>query len=90
MLIVRHIRISGTVQGVFFRATAKEVADHLGIHGWVFNRNDGSVEIHAEGTEETLKEFLQWCQKGPPMARVEQVTVEETPETQCKGFEIIR
>lgn len=56
-----HLFIEGKVQGVFFRASAKEQADKLGLNGWVRNLSDGSVEIQVEGEKETLKRFLEWC-----------------------------
>ena len=55
-----HIRIYGQVQGVFFRSYAKEVADRLGLVGWVKNNPDGSVETVAEGSKEKLEEFVKW------------------------------
>ncbi|MBI1812439.1 acylphosphatase [Candidatus Peregrinibacteria bacterium] len=82
------MRIIGSVQGVFFRARAKQVADELGIKGWIRNAEDGSVEIHAEGTEDALKKFEQWCHRGPPGAKVERVEVQEVPEEGCEGFEV--
>jgi acylphosphatase len=84
------IRVSGKVQGVFFRASAKDEADRLGIAGVVRNEPDGSVYIDAEGPEEILLRFLEWCRKGPPHARVLTfVTEEATPEGYV-GFKIER
>lgn len=68
-----RLKISGRVQGVYYRATAREVALKLGINGFVRNLSDGSVEVVAEGDEEKLKEFINWCWKGPSGARVENV-----------------
>jgi acylphosphatase len=65
------IKISGLVQGVFFRASTKENADRLGINGFVRNEPDTSVYIEAEGEEEALNEFIKWCHHGPPRADVE-------------------
>lgn len=65
--------IKGKVQGVFFRASAAEIAKSFNIHGYVRNRNDNSVELDAEGTKDKLIELLQWCAKGPPEALVESV-----------------
>jgi acylphosphatase len=67
--------VRGRVQGVFFRAAAQREARRLGIGGWVKNRNDGSVEIVAEGEEDSIKEIIGWAQHGPSAARVEQVDV---------------
>jgi acylphosphatase len=67
--------VKGRVQGVFFRAAAQREARRLGIGGWVKNRNDGSVEIVAEGEEDAIKEIINWAQRGPSAARVEDVDV---------------
>ncbi|BAT71395.1 acylphosphatase [Thermosulfidibacter takaii ABI70S6] len=70
-----HIWVSGKVQGVFYRATAKEIAKRLRLKGWVRNLPDGRVEIVAEGDEDALRAFVDWCWEGPPLARVEDVKV---------------
>ena len=72
-------QVFGKVQGVFFRATAKEVADQLGLVGWIRNEPDGSVRFEVEGPEEALQAFLRWARQGPPRARVDQLVVEEVP-----------
>ena len=53
-----HVFYSGHVQGVGFRYTARDIAESLGLKGWVKNLADGKVEIVAEGDEKDLKEFL--------------------------------
>lgn len=68
-----HISISGIVQGVFFRASTLKQAQKLGLSGWVRNLSSGEVEIQAQGKEEHLIEMLNWCHKGPPQAKVENV-----------------
>ena len=83
-----RMHITGAVQGVFFRAEAKRIADELCIKGWVRNADEGSVEIHAEGSEEALKKLEQWCQQGPSAARVEKVEVKEVDEEGCENFEV--
>lgn len=65
--------VRGRVQGVYFRASAQREARRLGVSGWVKNRNDGSVEILAEGEETAIRELYGWAQKGPSAARVERV-----------------
>jgi len=85
-----HIRIYGQVQGVFFRSYAKEVADRLGLVGWVKNNPDGSVETVAEGSKEKLEEFVKWCKKGPSGAMVEKVEVKWGEKSEdYDQFEII-
>lgn len=76
-----HIFVSGRVQGVFFRATTVEVANKLGIKGWVRNRLDGRVEIVAEGEEGKLKDFIEWLKNGPPLAKVTDIVIEEEEPT---------
>lgn len=61
-----HITVSGRVQGVFFRASARETAVKLGLLGWVRNLSDGRVEAVFEGEEGPLFSILEWCRQGPP------------------------
>lgn len=63
------------MQGVFFRSSAKKVAESLGLVGWVRNNDDGSVEALAKGSKENLEKFVSWCKKGPLAATVERVEV---------------
>ena len=63
--------VRGRVQGVYFRASAQREARQLGLTGWVKNRNDGAVELVAEGEEDQVKDFLSWAQLGPSTARVD-------------------
>jgi acylphosphatase len=70
-----QIFVRGRVTGVFFRAAAQREARRLGITGWVKNRNDASVEILAEGGEDSVKELVSWAHHGPSAARVEHVDV---------------
>ena len=65
--------VTGTVQGVFFRASALEQAQSLSLTGWVKNLPDGGVEIVAEGPRYALDQLVEWCHRGPPGARVEGV-----------------
>ena len=69
---MRHweIDVQGKVQGVFFRASARDVAKKLGLKGYAMNCGDGTVHISVEGPEEQLDQFLQWCHQGPPAAVV--------------------
>jgi acylphosphatase len=70
-----HLIVSGDVQGVCFRANARDRATELGLTGWVRNLPDGDVEALAEGEEALVQEFIEWCEVGPPAARVESVEV---------------
>ena len=75
----RRIRIlvAGRVQGVCFRAAAKQQAGKLLCKGFVRNLSDGQVEIVAEGTDDVLQKLIDWSHKGPLMAKVEKVVTEE-------------
>ena len=76
-----YVRIYGRVQGVWFRANTKEMADKLGLKGWVRNMPDGSVEAVFEGDDENVEKAIEWCHRGPPLARVDRVEVEyEEPQ----------
>lgn len=68
-----QLRISGRVQGVFFRQSTKEQADRLGVFGWVRNLPDGDVEALLEGAPEQVEALVRWCHTGPPAARVDAV-----------------
>ena len=82
------IRVSGKVQGVFFRLSTKKRAIKLGVTGTIRNERDGSVYIEAEGSEDAILKFTEWCKSGPPLSRVEQTTVEEGALHGYKNFEI--
>lgn len=84
------IEISGIVQGVFFRASTKAVADQLGIKGLIKNQADGSVYIEAEGSVYSLDMFLDWCNEGPDRAVVENVVQSESELKNYRNFEIIK
>jgi acylphosphatase len=70
-----HVLIKGKVQGVFYRATAKKVAQQLHLTGWVKNTREGAVEATASGTEQSITEFIAWCERGPSSAMVTSVEV---------------
>lgn len=83
------ILIRGKVQGVFYRATALKNAKSLSINGVVKNCLNGDVEIIAEGNIDKIDDFLNWCKKGPPMAKVSEVFTEEIERMNFKEFKII-
>lgn len=86
-----EVVVTGRVQGVFYRATAVEVAADLGLAGWVRNRDDGTVELVAEGPEPAVAKLLAWCREGPPGARVDDVRVERSsPHGDLRGFRVRR
>lgn len=75
MIETKHLRISGKVQGVGFRAAMYREAVRLNITGWVRNHKDGYEEAVIQGSEKTVAEMLAWATRGPSGARVDQVEV---------------
>lgn len=69
------ITVTGRVQGVFFRHTARVHAERSGITGWIRNNGDGSVTIIAEGEEDRLETFIAWIKRGPLLSHVENAAV---------------
>jgi acylphosphatase len=70
-----HVYISGRVQGVFFRYETKKEAKKRNVKGWVRNLPDGRVEAVFEGEKEDVERLIEFCHRGPPLARVEKVEV---------------
>ncbi|HXY30159.1 MAG TPA: acylphosphatase [Gemmatimonadaceae bacterium] len=68
-----HLEVVGVVQGVGFRWFARELAQRLGLAGWVRNRQDGVVEIAAMGDEAAVERFVTAMRRGPSGARVDEV-----------------
>ena len=83
-----HIVVHGRVQGVCFRASTQNIATELGLKGWVRNRPEGTVEIHAEGDKKALASFVEWCRQGPPAARVDQLDASPAIPGAMHHFEI--
>ncbi len=84
-----NISITGRVQKIGFRFSAMQAAYRFGIHGFVRNMIDETVYIEAEGEEEHINSFIQWCNRGPMGARVENVEVSEGDLKNFSGFDII-
>lgn len=87
-MMARRIQVFGKVQGVFFRASAKTIADDLGLNGWVRNEQDGSVLIEVEGMETNVEKMVEWCEEGPTFAKVNDVILAEAEEVDFESFEI--
>ena len=85
-----HLLIKGKVQGVFYRATAKQMANELGLTGWIKNTKEGDVEVTVSGNKQQLEKFVKWCKRGPDKAAVEEVVVTQKEETTFNNFNIIR
>ena len=88
MTIGRHIRVTGHVQGVFYRAWAQGHARELGVSGWIRNCADGSVEAHLSGEEHAVERMIERMRKGPSNARVDDVVVEESDPGDAGRFEV--
>jgi acylphosphatase len=82
--------VTGRVQGVFYRSATAEQAARLALGGWVRNMPDGSVEVVAAGSEDSLAALASWLWQGPPAARVTTVRIEEWVGPSGTTFEIRR
>ncbi len=82
-----HLIISGRVQGVWYRASARDEARNIGLVGWVKNLHNGNVEAVAEGSKESIEQFIRWCHEGPPHAKVKEVQVDwQDPTGEFREF----
>ena len=84
-----HVRASGRVQGVFFRAEARARAESLGLSGWIRNEPDGSVAAVFAGEPERVDSMVEWCRRGPAGARVDEVEVTERADEPGDGFRVL-
>lgn len=90
MLKTVLITVTGKVQGVFYRQTAKEKATQLDIKGEVKNMPDETVQIIATGPKEQIEQLIEWCRRGPSRAKVQDIIVEEIPLQTFDKFIITR
>ena len=86
----RNVRVTGLVQGVFFRAWAQGEARELGVSGWIGNCPDGSVEAHLAGTEQAVARMIERLRRGPSNSRVDEVIVEDAEPGIEGRFEVRR
>jgi acylphosphatase len=84
--VARRLRIHGRVQGVYYRGWMVELAERLGLDGWVRNRIDGTVEALAVGSTEAVETLIAACHDGPAAARVDLVEVETAQGIVAAGF----
>jgi acylphosphatase len=84
-----RVRITGRVQGVWYRGWTVDEARRLGLSGWVRNRRDGSVEALLCGDTDAVAEMLQRCRDGPPSARVTAVRILQEGGDPADGFEVL-
>ena len=85
-----NITVKGKVQGVFYRAATKAVADQLGVRGIIKNEANGDVFIEAEADNATLEMFLDWCHEGPQEAQVTAVESNEGDLKNYRNFEVLK
>ena len=83
-----HVFVTGTVQGVYYRATTRDTAREQGVDGWVKNLEDGRVEAVFEGEKADVEAMVEWCHTGSPRAEVEDVEVEYEAPEDLDGFRI--
>ena len=87
-MVARHYIVKGRVQGVGFRYFTRQLAEELGIKGWVKNIQDGAVEVHAEGEEKPMEQFLRKVKRGPSLAFVQDVQAGEVEPEGYQGFSL--
>jgi acylphosphatase len=85
-----NLIIRGTVQGVFYRASAQEQATALGLTGFVRNESNGDVYMEVEGPDTRLQQFIDWCWQGPRRANVTDIVITEGPLQSFASFGIDR
>jgi len=85
-----QIIIRGKVQGVWFRVSTRNKAQELSVCGIVKNQLDGSVYVEAEGDENSLKHFIEWCYEGSEFSRVDTVEISEMERNFFSDFQIKR
>lgn len=84
-----HVFVTGKVQGVYFRQNTQITAREHGVAGWVRNLPDGRVEAVIEGDEASVKKVVEWCRRGPPSARVDNIEIKNEKYTgEFSSFEI--
>ena len=86
--IALRVRITGMVQGVFFRAWTQQQANQTGVRGWVRNAPDGSVEGHLEGDKSSVQQLVDMLHQGPPSAQVSKIDVEVATPEGAAQFEV--
>lgn len=85
-----EIKITGQVQGVFFRQGVGEIAEKFGLTGWVKNEQDGSVWVVAEGRKEDLQKLVEWCRKGTDWSRVDDIKIKwQEASGEFKKFNLV-
>ena len=87
-VIARRVKVSGRVQGVFFRDTCRREASSRGVAGWVSNCPDGTVEAWFEGPPDAVESMVAWARRGPSRAEVSGVDVADAEPSGVSGFDV--
>jgi len=82
----KRVVVYGKVQGVFFRDSVREKARNEGVSGWVTNRDDGAVELVAEGPSEAVEAVVDYARRGPARADVERIDEQDERPEGLSGF----
>lgn len=90
MIVHKNIRVTGKVQGVFYRASTADKAKSLGLNGFVLNEASGSVYMEVEGEESIVNELIGWARVGPPRATVDNLEITDGTIQPFAGFVIRR
>jgi acylphosphatase len=86
-IVCKRLLISGRVQGVAYRITMVDMAERLGILGWVRNRVQGDVEAVVQGTPDAVEAIIEWARRGPSLAIVERVLIDDAAVGKFTRFE---
>ena len=87
-IVARSVRVSGRVQGVFFRDACRSEAESRQVAGWVSNESDGTVRAWFEGAPDAVEAVVDWCRTGSPRAHVSDVDVSEGEPRGLTDFEV--
>ena len=88
MTVRKHLRVSGRVQGVFYRDSVRREAERRGVAGWARNCSDGSVEAVFEGAEDAVARMIELARSDPGHSRVEACEVTDEPAEGLEGFRV--
>ena len=87
MIVRAEVRVTGRVQGVWFRQSTKNTANQHRVSGWCRNNPDGSVEFVFEGEKSAVKSVIEWCKNGPELAHVDELRIKwEKPTSEFDRF----
>ncbi|HLS26858.1 MAG TPA: acylphosphatase [Beutenbergiaceae bacterium] len=86
--LTQHLIVHGRVQGVNFRNACRRQARDLGVLGWVRNMPDGTVEVHAQGPAQAVRDLVDWAHHGPRNALVSKVEINEAEWQELERFDV--